>query len=112
MTPSALPVAVIGAGPIRLAAVAELAEREQDAIVLEQGDQPSAAARQWGLFLAGMRSFGQVPSFLAMTGFEQVRSSSAALAGDLQAARAIELQLPDPDPQPLTLTASAVGAER
>lgn len=83
------------------------------------------------LFLAGMKSYGRAPSFLAMTGHEQVRSIAAALAGDLAAARAVELQLPDtgvcggaglfdeepgagggccgtdPGPQPLTLTAPA-----
>lgn len=47
------------------------------------------------LFLAGMKSYGRAPSFLAMTGYEQVRSIAAALAGDLEAARAVELTLPD-----------------
>lgn len=47
------------------------------------------------LFLAGMKSYGRAPSFLAMTGYEQVRSIAAALAGDLDAARAVELTLPD-----------------
>lgn len=47
------------------------------------------------LFLAGMKSYGRAPSFLAMTGFEQVRSIAAALAGDLASAEAIELKLPD-----------------
>lgn len=48
-----------------------------------------------GLFLAGMKSYGRAPSFLAMTGFEQVRSIAAALAGDLDAAGRVELTLPD-----------------
>ncbi len=39
-----------------------------------------------GLFLVGMKSYGRAPSFLAMTGFEQVRSVVAALDGDLEAA--------------------------
>lgn len=47
------------------------------------------------LYLAGMKSYGRAPSFLAMTGYEQVRSIAAALAGDLDAARAVELTLPD-----------------
>ncbi|QDO88298.1 FAD-dependent oxidoreductase [Ornithinimicrobium ciconiae] len=47
------------------------------------------------LYLAGMKSYGRAPSFLAMTGYEQVRSIAAAIAGDLDAARAIELKLPD-----------------
>lgn len=48
-----------------------------------------------GLYLAGMKSYGRAPSFLAMTGFEQVRSIAAALAGDLDAAGQVELTLPD-----------------
>ncbi|MFC6706628.1 hypothetical protein [Flexivirga alba] len=48
-----------------------------------------------GLFLAGMKSYGRAPSFLAMTGYEQVRSIAAALAGDLDAAGQVELTLPD-----------------
>ncbi|WP_445257024.1 NAD(P)-binding protein [Nocardioides aurantiacus] len=48
-----------------------------------------------GLFLVGMKSYGRAPSFLAMTGFEQVRSVVAALAGDLEAADSVELVLPE-----------------
>ena len=39
-----------------------------------------------GLYLAGMKSYGRAPSFLAMTGFEQARSVVAAIDGDLEAA--------------------------
>ncbi|PRC49189.1 flavoprotein, partial [Mycobacterium sp. ITM-2017-0098] len=35
------------------------------------------------------------PTFLAMTGYEQVRSIAAELAGDREAARRVELTLPD-----------------
>lgn len=48
-----------------------------------------------GLYLVGMKSYGRAPSFLAMTGFEQVRSVMAALAGDLEAADRVELVLPE-----------------
>jgi cation diffusion facilitator CzcD-associated flavoprotein CzcO len=48
-----------------------------------------------GLFLVGMKSYGRAPSFLAMTGFEQVRSVMAALDGDLEAAGRVELVLPE-----------------
>ena len=48
-----------------------------------------------GLFLVGMKSYGRAPSFLAMTGFEQVRSVVAALDGDLEAASRVELVLPE-----------------
>ena len=48
-----------------------------------------------GLFLVGMKSYGRAPSFLAMTGFEQVRSVVAALDGDLEAAGRVDLVLPE-----------------
>lgn len=48
-----------------------------------------------GLYLAGLKSYGRAPSFLAMTGFEQVRSIAAALAGDLEAANNVQLTLPE-----------------
>ncbi|MFD4233304.1 NAD(P)-binding domain-containing protein [Streptomyces sp. NPDC058542] len=48
-----------------------------------------------GIYLAGMKSYGRAPTFLAMTGYEQVRSVAAALAGDLEAADRVELTLPE-----------------
>jgi thioredoxin reductase len=48
-----------------------------------------------GLYLAGMKSYGRAPTFLAMTGYEQVRSIVAELAGDHEAASRRELVLPD-----------------
>lgn len=48
-----------------------------------------------GLFIAGIKSYGRAPSFLAMIGFEQVRSIAAYLAGDLQAARSLQLNVPE-----------------
>ncbi|MCF6522831.1 FAD-dependent oxidoreductase [Streptomyces sp. JJ36] len=48
-----------------------------------------------GVYLAGMKSYGRAPTFLAMTGYEQVRSIAAALAGDLEAADRVELTLPE-----------------
>lgn len=41
-----------------------------------------------------MKSYGRAPTFLAMTGYEQVRSVTAALAGDREAAERVELTLP------------------
>ncbi|MFI6817591.1 FAD-dependent oxidoreductase [Nonomuraea sp. NPDC050328] len=43
-----LPVVVIGAGPVGLAAAAHLAERGQDFLVLEAGEQVAASIAQWG----------------------------------------------------------------
>jgi hypothetical protein len=48
-----------------------------------------------GLYLVGMKSYGRAPTFLAMTGYEQVRSVAAELAGDHEAATRHELVLPD-----------------
>jgi len=48
-----------------------------------------------GLFLVGMKSYGRAPTFLAMTGYEQVRSVAAELVGDHDAAGRVELTLPD-----------------
>ncbi|WP_326586630.1 flavoprotein [Streptomyces sp. NBC_01294] len=47
------------------------------------------------LYLVGMKSYGRAPTFLAMTGYEQVRSVAAALAGDREAAERVELTLPE-----------------
>ncbi|MHC5705859.1 NAD(P)-binding domain-containing protein [Streptomyces sp. PKU-MA01144] len=47
------------------------------------------------VYLVGMKSYGRAPTFLAMTGFEQVRSVAAALAGDHEAASRVELTLPE-----------------
>lgn len=48
-----------------------------------------------GLYLVGMKSYGRAPSFLALTGFEQARSVVAAIAGDHEAARRVDLTLPE-----------------
>jgi thioredoxin reductase len=48
-----------------------------------------------GVFLVGMKSYGRAPTFLLRTGYEQVRSVTAALAGDREAARRVELVLPE-----------------
>ncbi|MEU4507048.1 FAD-dependent oxidoreductase [Streptomyces sp. NPDC024089] len=48
-----------------------------------------------GIYLVGMKSYGRAPTFLAMTGYEQVRSIVAAIAGDLEAADKVELTLPE-----------------
>lgn len=48
-----------------------------------------------GLYLAGMKSYGRAPTFLMITGYEQVRSIAADLAGDREAAERVELELPE-----------------
>ncbi|WP_149540734.1 FAD-dependent oxidoreductase [Siccirubricoccus phaeus] len=48
-----------------------------------------------GFYIAGMKSYGRAPTFLMATGHEQVRSIAAFLAGDIEAARRVELVLPE-----------------
>ncbi len=46
-------------------------------------------------YAAGMKSYGRAPTFLMATGYEQVRSIAAALAGDFDAADDVQLDLPE-----------------
>ncbi|MCC3283806.1 FAD-dependent oxidoreductase [Arthrobacter caoxuetaonis] len=46
-------------------------------------------------YIVGMKSYGRAPTFLMATGYEQVRSIAAALAGDQEAADKVELVLPE-----------------
>jgi thioredoxin reductase len=46
-------------------------------------------------YIAGMKSYGRAPTFLMLTGYEQVRSIAAAIAGDWEAARDVQLVLPE-----------------
>ncbi|MBI5323629.1 NAD(P)-binding domain-containing protein [Bradyrhizobium sp.] len=48
-----------------------------------------------GFYFAGMKSYGRAPTFLMLTGYEQVRSIAADLAGDREAAERVELVLPE-----------------
>ena len=47
------------------------------------------------VYIVGMKSYGRAPTFLLLTGYEQVRSVVAAIAGDWEAARRVELVLPE-----------------
>ncbi len=64
-------------GTVRPHGEAELRQPEQD------------------FYIVGMKSYGRAPTFLLATGYEQVRSVAAALAGDWQAARDVRLNLPE-----------------
>jgi thioredoxin reductase len=46
-------------------------------------------------YIAGMKSYGRAPTFLLLTGYEQVRSIADELAGNHEAARLVQLELPD-----------------
>jgi thioredoxin reductase len=46
-------------------------------------------------YLAGMKSYGRAPTFLMLTGYEQVRSIADEIAGNPAAARRVQLTLPE-----------------
>ncbi|WP_234031314.1 FAD-dependent oxidoreductase [Mycetocola zhujimingii] len=46
-------------------------------------------------YIAGMKSYGRAPTFLLVTGYEQVRSIADELAGNHGAARRVQLVLPE-----------------
>ncbi|MFF0775715.1 FAD-dependent oxidoreductase [Nonomuraea wenchangensis] len=48
-----------------------------------------------GYYAVGVKSYGRAPTFLLATGYEQARSVVAALAGDWEAARDVQLDLPE-----------------
>jgi thioredoxin reductase len=48
-----------------------------------------------GFYAVGMKSYGRAPTFLLLTGYEQVRSVVAELMGDHDGAASVELQLPE-----------------
>lgn len=61
-------------------------------------------------FVAGIKSYGRAPTFLLLTGYEQVRSIAAHLAGDHAAADDVRLVLPETGVCNATLDQVAPGA--
>jgi hypothetical protein len=64
------------------------------------GDVPPHGHRELShpepdFYTVGVKSYGRAPTFLLLTGYEQVRSVAAALAGDMAAADAVQLVLPE-----------------
>ncbi|MDJ1157616.1 FAD-dependent oxidoreductase [Chelatococcus sp. SYSU_G07232] len=59
-----------------------------------------------GFYTVGIKSYGRAPTFLMLTGYEQVRSVVAAIAGDLAAADDLRLVLPETG-----ICASAIGPD-
>lgn len=82
-----------------LEAVAGIAS-EIDPNIHSCGSVAATGARQLAqpeadLYIVGAKSYGRAPTFLALTGYEQVRSVAAHLAGDQDAAARNELALPE-----------------
>ncbi|MFB1099630.1 NAD(P)-binding domain-containing protein [Terribacillus sp. JSM ZJ617] len=46
-------------------------------------------------YVAGVKSYGRAPTFLLATGYEQVRSIVASIAGDAESAKQVKLKLPE-----------------
>ncbi|MFP7494727.1 NAD(P)-binding domain-containing protein [Terribacillus saccharophilus] len=46
-------------------------------------------------YFAGVKSYGRAPTFLLATGYEQVRSIVASIAGDVESAKQVKLKLPE-----------------
>ncbi len=77
------------------------------------GDVPPHGHRELGhpepdFYTVGIKSYGRAPTFLLLTGYEQVRSVAAALAGDMVSADAVQLVLPETGV--CTVPSSALGA--
>ena len=60
-------------------------------------------------YVVGMKSYGRAPTFLLATGYEQVRSVVAMLAGDVAAAERVELVLPETGVCSTDVSAAAGG---
>jgi thioredoxin reductase len=67
-------------------------------------------------YTVGMKSYGRAPTFLLLTGYEQVRSVVCMLTGDEEGARQVRLELPETGVCSSDLAGSAccgaAGAER
>ncbi|MEQ8808539.1 MAG: flavoprotein, partial [Imperialibacter sp.] len=61
-------------------------------------------------YVVGSKSYGRAPTFLMATGYEQVRSVVAALAGDWEAASNVELDLPETGVCSVSLGGESDGA--
>ncbi|MFJ6414399.1 NAD(P)-binding domain-containing protein [Terribacillus saccharophilus] len=46
-------------------------------------------------YVVGVKSYGRAPTFLLATGYEQVRSIVASIAGDVESAKQVKLKLPE-----------------
>ena len=64
-----------------------------------------------GYFAVGIKSYGRAPTFLMATGYEQVRSVVAHLAGDEAAAKDVRLVLPETGVCSTSLAPSIAASE-
>ena len=64
-----------------------------------------------GYFAVGIKSYGRAPTFLMATGYEQVRSITALLAGDRAAADDVRLVLPETGVCSANISPAALASE-
>jgi hypothetical protein len=65
-----------------------------------------------GYYTVGIKSYGRAPTFLLLTGYEQVRSVAAAIASDMAAADNVRLVLPETgvcSTRPVTVANASAG---
>ncbi|RUU13836.1 flavoprotein [Mesorhizobium sp. USDA-HM6] len=79
------------------------------------GDVPPHGHRELshpepGFYTVGIKSYGRAPTFLLLTGYEQVRSVAAAIADDLASADAVHLALPETGVCTVTRSISSISA--
>jgi thioredoxin reductase len=79
------------------------------------GDVPPHGHRELShpepdFYTVGIKSYGRAPTFLLLTGYEQVRSVAAAIAGDLVSADAVHLALPETGVCTTTRSISSIQA--
>jgi hypothetical protein len=79
------------------------------------GDVPPHGHRELshpepGFYTVGIKSYGRAPTFLLLTGYEQVRSVAAAIAGDIASADAVHLTLPETGACTTTRSLSSISA--
>ncbi|HYO13741.1 MAG TPA: NAD(P)-binding domain-containing protein [Thermoanaerobaculia bacterium] len=63
-------------------------------------------------YVVGMKSYGRAPTFLLLTGYEQVRSVVCALTGDWAGAREVRLELPETGVCSLPSVKASLEAEK
>ena len=79
-----------------VAALASLIDpNEHSCGTVEAHGEATLRQPEQGFYVVGAKSYGRAPTFLMATGYEQVRSIVAFLAGDQESAKRVELSLPE-----------------
>ncbi|MFJ7746921.1 FAD-dependent oxidoreductase [Peribacillus sp. NPDC097295] len=79
-----------------VAALASLIDpNEHSCGTVEAHGETTLRQPEQGFYVVGAKSYGRAPTFLMATGYEQVRSIVAFLAGDEESAKHVELSLPE-----------------